>query len=75
MSTKKNDRHGGPGAHASPASRRFQSGLSSRRPNGLDATIGKKMRAMYDDLLHQPIPDRFVELLKQIDQARENKSR
>lgn len=75
MTAKKNDRHGGPGAHASPPPLRLQPGLSSRRPNGLDAVIGKKMRAMYDDLLHQPIPDRFVELLKQIDQRRENKSR
>jgi hypothetical protein len=33
------------------------------------------MRAMYNDLLEQPIPDRFVELLKQIDQAQENRSR
>jgi hypothetical protein len=74
MTTKKNDRHRGPAVHASPPLR-LQPGLSSRRPNGLDAMIGKKMRAMYDELLHQPIPDRFVELLKQIDQARENKSR
>jgi hypothetical protein len=69
MATKKNDRHGGPGTHAPPPNLRLKP-----RPNGIDAAIGKRMRAMYDDLLHQPIPDRFVELLKQIDQARGKKS-
>ena len=74
MATKKNNGHGGTAAHASPPHHRLKPALPSRRPGGIDAAIGKKMRAMYDDLLHQPIPDRFVELLKQIDQVRENKS-
>jgi hypothetical protein len=74
MATKKNNGQGESGAHASPPHLRLKPALSSRRPGGVDAAIGKKMRAMYDDLLHQPIPDRFVELLKQIDQVRENKS-
>ena len=73
MTTKKNDGQG-LDVHASPP-RRLQPGLSSRRANPIDGAIGRKMRAMYDDLLHQPIPDRFVELLKRIDQARENNSR
>jgi hypothetical protein len=74
MATKKDDVQGGSGAHAFPPHLRLRPGLSSRRPGGIDAAIGKKMRAMYDDLLHQPIPDRFVELLRQIDRVRENKS-
>jgi hypothetical protein len=73
MATNKNNGHGGSDAHA-PPHLRLKPALSSRRPGGIDAAIGKKMRAMYDDLLHQPIPDRFVELLRQIDQVRENKS-
>ena len=74
MATKKSNGDGGTGVYASPPHDRLKPALSSRRAGGIEATIGKKMRAMYDDLLHQPIPDRFVELLKQIDQARENKS-
>ena len=74
MATKKNDGYRGSGMHASP-NLRLKPSLSSRRPDGIDAVIGKKMRAMYDDLLHQPVPERFTELLKQIDEARENKSR
>jgi Anti-sigma factor NepR len=68
MATNKNDRHGGD-THTSPPHLRLKG-----RPNGIEAAIGKKMRAMYDELLHQPVPERFVELLKRIDQARENKS-
>lgn len=29
--------------------------------------IGKQLRAMYDDLVSQPVPDRFAELLKNLD--------
>jgi hypothetical protein len=72
---KKNDGHGGPDAHASSPLFRLKPGPPTRRSNGVDAAIGRKMRAMYDDLLHQPIPDRFVELLKQIDQVRDTKPR
>jgi hypothetical protein len=31
------------------------------------ARIGEQLRSMYDDLLKQPVPDRFVELLKKLD--------
>ena len=72
MTTKKNDYQGG--ASASSPTSRLKPGLS-RRPAAIDGEIGKKMRAMYADLVEQPIPDRFIELLKQIDQAQENKSR
>ena len=73
--TKKNDDHRGSGMIATPPNVRLKPGLSARRPPAIDGEIGRKMRAMYADLVEQPIPDRFVELLKQIDQAQENKSR
>jgi Anti-sigma factor NepR len=73
MTTKKNDGQG-LDVHAFPP-RRLQPSLLSRRANPIEGAIGRKMRAMYDELLHQPMPDRLVELLKQIDQARETKSR
>jgi hypothetical protein len=39
---------------------------------GLDRAIqeriGDRLRAMYDDLVQQPVPDRFVELLSRLEQ-------
>ena len=75
MTTKKNDDRLGAGAPSSPPNVRLKHSLSSRRPHAIQAEIGKKMRDMYDDLLQQPIPDRFVELLKKLDEAQENKPR
>ena len=31
--------------------------------------IGDQLRAMYDELMQQPVPDRFKELLDQLDQG------
>ncbi len=31
------------------------------------AHIGKQLKDIYDDVVNQPIPDRFTELLKRID--------
>jgi hypothetical protein len=31
--------------------------------------IGDSLRAMYDDLLNQPVPDRFADLLKRLDKG------
>jgi hypothetical protein len=74
MSDKEHNGSVGPGAYPSRPSRRLKPSLSSRRAH-VEAEIGKKMRAMYAELVEQPLPDRFVELLKQIDQAQENKPR
>jgi hypothetical protein len=30
--------------------------------------IGRQLRAIYEDLLSQPVPDRFAELLEKLDQ-------
>jgi hypothetical protein len=74
MSTTK-DRQGGLDIQVFPSKSRLRAGLSARRAHPIEAAIGKKMQAMYDDLLRQPLPDRLVELLKQIDRAQETKSR
>ena len=31
--------------------------------------IGDQLRAMYDELMQQPVPDRFKELLEQLDKT------
>ncbi len=46
--------------------------------NGVDpelqAHIGRKLKASYDDILGQPVPDRFLELLKALEE-REGQSK
>jgi hypothetical protein len=46
------------------------------RPGKLDketqAKIGQQLRAMYDEVVRQGVPDRFAELLKQLEK-REDK--
>ena len=43
------------------------------RSGGLDrqiqAKIGQQLRAMYDEVVDQGVPDRFAELLKKLDSA------
>ena len=44
----------------------------------LQAQIGRKLKAMYDSYLNEPVPDRLVALLEQLDSipsARDSKSR
>jgi hypothetical protein len=42
-----------------------------RRPGGLNseiqARIGHQLRAMYDDVVRQGVPDRFAELIRKLD--------
>ena len=57
-----------------PPSAKLKSRPSSRRTPAFDPELGSKLRAMYGELMDQPIPERFVELLEQLDRARENKS-
>lgn len=35
--------------------------------NDMQAHIGRQLRAMYDTVVSQPVPDRFLELLNQLD--------
>ena len=45
---------------------------SPRRPTGLNteiqARIGHQLRAMYDDVVRQGVPDRFAELIRKLDE-------
>lgn len=53
-------------------------GRSRRRPPKSGASIqmqvqdhiGRQLRAVYDDLLSQPVPDRFLDLLEKLDQGK-----
>ncbi|BAT59823.1 hypothetical protein GJW-30_1_02357 [Variibacter gotjawalensis] len=35
----------------------------------VQAKIGENLRALYDDVVSQGVPDRFAELLKQLDKS------
>lgn len=37
----------------------------------IQARIGEQLRTMYNGLLDQPVPDRFVELLKRLESKQE----
>lgn len=55
----------------------MQSALHQRKTTAklgrdVQSKIGQQLRAMYDDVSSQGVPDRFVELLDQLDK-RENK--
>ena len=41
------------------------------RPGATDvqAYIGRQLRAVYDDVVKQPIPDRFLALMKQLEEG------
>ncbi|TDX66981.1 hypothetical protein EDE12_101520 [Methylosinus sp. sav-2] len=36
-------------------------------PNDLGEQIGEQLRGLYEDVLNQPIPDRFLELLNRLE--------
>ena len=44
-------------------------GTSALRPVSADMQqfIGRQLRAVFDDVAKQPVPDRFLELMKQLD--------
>jgi hypothetical protein len=39
------------------------------RSNDIGEQIGKELRELYDDMLSQPVPDRFVELLNELEKG------
>ena len=39
----------------------------------VQAAIGVRLRSYYEEVASQPIPDRFVELLKQLDEQKPDK--
>ena len=61
------------GKRLAAAARDDQVSRSGASEPGLDRTIqsriGDNLRAMYDDLLQQPVPDRFKDLLGQLERT------
>lgn len=40
----------------------------------IQCEIGRQLRAFYDDVISEPVPDRFLELLRQLEKSAEKKS-
>jgi hypothetical protein len=52
-----------------PAAEEF--GAEPTLDRAIQARIGEKLRAMYDELLEQPVPDRFASLLDRLQRGQE----
>jgi hypothetical protein len=60
---------------AFPEVSRLEEGLSEPSlDRAIQSRIGDQLRAMYDNLMQQPIPDRLAELLGRLEQEEESKS-
>lgn len=46
----------------------MQRGGTARLSTDVQRKIGSQLRAMYDDVVRQGVPDRFTELLSQLDE-------
>ena len=44
-------------------------GLDVRFASGADAAVSRRLKEMYDGLVSEPVPDRFLDLLSQLDQV------
>lgn len=42
-------------------------GLDVRFASGADAAVSRRLKEMYDGLVSEPVPDRFLDLLNQLD--------
>ena len=50
------------------------SDVNQRKPKGrlgrdVQSKIGQQLRAMYDNVVSEGVPDRFTDMLRQLDQA------
>jgi hypothetical protein len=67
----KNSKTVGPGA-------RFRDGAAPAEPSigrDIQSKIGQQLRAMYDDVVSQGVPDRFVDLLNRLERRSDKSQR
>lgn len=60
-----------PDMNADLAERQKSSGLNRE----IQSKIGQQLRAMYDDVVQEGVPDRFADLLKRLDKPSEEDSK
>lgn len=56
-----------------PVTMRHEGDDTGEKPAAHDL-LGRKLREYYDDVLKQPVPDRFAELLNQLEKTTRKKS-
>lgn len=47
----------------------LRSGAAAKADLGVNSEIGRKLKRYYDDLLSDQVPDRFADLLSQLEKA------
>jgi hypothetical protein len=58
----------------------MQTEVTPRKPRGrlgrdVQSKIGQQLRAMYDDVVSAGVPDRFTEMLRQLDEQKEQQEK
>jgi hypothetical protein len=58
----------------------MQTEVTPRKPRGrlgrdVQSKIGQQLRAMYDDVVSAGVPDRFAEMLRQLDEQKEQQEK
>jgi hypothetical protein len=56
-----------PPAKEAPRGRAKPGGRRQGADGAVERAIGSRLRAYYDELAREPVPDRFVDLLKRLD--------
>ena len=56
-------------ANSTTASGRLGAG-EARMAGELQGYIGRQLRAVYDEIVNEPVPDRFVQLLEELEKKR-----
>jgi len=58
----------------------MQTEVTPRKPRGrlgrdVQSKIGQQLRAMYDDVVSAGVPDRFAEMMRQLDEQKEQQEK
>jgi hypothetical protein len=61
-----NEKEGRP-ARSAPAGRTESMTRTRNLDSAVEKAIGNRLRAYYDEKAREPVPDRFVELLRKLD--------
>ena len=58
----------------------MQTEINQRKPRGrlgrdVQSKIGQQLRTMYDNVVSEGVPDRFSEMLRQLDEQKDQKEK
>jgi hypothetical protein len=71
----------GSGGSRTNKERRMRTDTQGQTPDGranldprIQSEIGKRLRAMYDDVINEPVPNKFMELLEKLERSTTQKN-